>query len=81
MRIARLRSWLLRQTLPDGSRLPDPYWVLSAENKHLWVQPGIYRVKGSNPRSAPSWIDLAKRGEADAAGFVRAVTLIFKKRG
>jgi hypothetical protein len=81
MRLARLRSWVLRQRLPDGSRLPDPYWLLSEKNKQYWVQPGIYQNKGKDPRSAPSWIDLAKRGEVDAAGFVRAVTLIFKKRG
>ncbi len=28
MRLARLRSWILRQALPDGTRLPDPYRVM-----------------------------------------------------
>src|SRR5438045_4083171 len=28
MRLARLRSWLLRQKLTDGSRLPDPYQIM-----------------------------------------------------
>lgn len=81
MRLARLRSWALRQRFSDGSRLPDPYWILSEQNKQYWVQPGIYQTKGKDPKAAPSWIDLAKRGEVDAAGFVRALTLIFKKRG
>lgn len=81
MRLARLRSWVLRQRLPDDSRLPDPYWILSEQNRHFWVQPGIYQKKGADPISAPSWIELAEKGEVDAAGFVRALTLIFKKRG
>lgn len=81
MRLARLRSWVLRQRLPDGTRLPDPYFLLSDSNKHFWVQPGIYQQKGKDPRTAASWIDLAKQGQVDAAGFVRALTLVFKKRG
>jgi hypothetical protein len=79
MRLARLRSWVLRQRLPDGSRLPDPYQVM--HHARFQVQPGIFQTPGTNPAAAPSWVDLAKQGKVDAAGFVRALTLIFQKRG
>ncbi len=79
MRLARLRSWVLRQRLPDGSRLPDPYRLLN--DKRFWVPPGLYERKISDPRNADGWVEKAKQGEVDANGFVRALTLIFKKRG
>lgn len=79
MRLARLRSWVLRQKLPDGKRLSDPYLIL--RNPEYMVQPGVYKQKGSNPRDSISWVQLAKEGKTDAAGFVRALTLIFQKRG
>jgi len=79
MRLARLRSWVLRQRLPNGDRLPDPYSVM--RNPQYMVQPGIYLEKGTAPLEASSWIQLAKEGKADTAGFVRALTLIFQKRG
>lgn len=79
MRLARLRSWVLRQKLPSGVRLPDPYVVLNDPRFH--VQPGIFKTPGKNPADVPSWIDLAKQGNVDAHGFVRALTLIFQKRG
>lgn len=89
MRLARLRSWVLRQEIPatipgaehknGKARLPDPYTVLN--DRRFWVQPAMYQQKGKEPRETPSWIDLAKKGHVDAEGFVRALTLIFKKRG
>lgn len=79
MRLARLRSWVLRQKLPSGARIPDPYVVLNDPRFH--VQPGIFQIPGKNPADVPSWIDLAKQGNVDAYGFVRAITLIFQKRG
>lgn len=81
MRLARLRSWVLRQKLPDGTRLPDPYVVMRDPKFH--VQPGVFKTKtpGRDSATVPSWIDLAKQGKVDASGFVRALTLIFQKRG
>ena len=79
MRLARLRSWILRQKLPDGTRLPDPCIVMRAPSFH--AQPGIYEKSGTDPLQAPSWIDLVKQGRGDAEAFVKALTLIFQKRG
>ncbi len=79
MRLARLRSWVLRQKLSNGARLPDPYGVMKDPRFH--VQPGIFQTPGKNPADVPSWIDLAKQGKVDPKGFVRALTLIFQKRG
>jgi len=79
MRLARLRSWVLRQKLPDGTRLPDPYDVMHTLRLH--VQPGVYEKAGTDPLKAPSWIDLVKQGRGDAEAFVKALTLIFQKRG
>lgn len=79
IRLARLRSWVLRQKLPSGTRLSDPYIVLNDPRFH--VQPGIFQTPGKNPADVPSWIDLAKQGKVDANGFVRALTLTFQKRG
>lgn len=81
MRLARLRSWVLRQKLPDGTRLPDPYVVMRDPKFH--VQPGVFKTKtpGRDSATVPSWIDLAKQGKVNASGFVRALTLIFQKRG
>ena len=79
MRLARLRSWVLRQRLPNGQRLPDPYTLM--RDPAYMVQPGVYKKKGIDPRASASWVELAKNGKVDAAGFVRALTLIFQKRG
>jgi len=79
MRLARLRSWILRQSLPGGPRLPDPYAVM--RDARYMVQPGIFQKSGTSPHTAPSWVELAKKGQVSPAGFVRALTLIFQKRG
>jgi hypothetical protein len=79
MRLARLRCWVLRQKLPNGDRLPDPYLIL--QNPRFHVQPGLYKTQGHDPLTLGSWIEHAKQGKADPAEFVRAVTLIFQKRG
>lgn len=80
MRLARLRSWVLRQQLPaEGERLPDPYRVM--REPRFMVQPGVYRQAGIDPKDRPSWVQLTKEGKTDAAAFVRALTLVFQKRG
>ncbi|MBI5236873.1 MAG: HNH endonuclease [Deltaproteobacteria bacterium] len=89
MRLARLRSWVLRQFIPstipgaglkDGkSRLPDPYHLM--QDKKYQTLPGFYRVEGKDPSNASGWVDAAKNGEVDAEGFVIALTHIFKRRG
>ncbi|MFB3815612.1 MAG: HNH endonuclease domain-containing protein [Terriglobales bacterium] len=79
MRLARLRSWVLRQKLPDGTRLPDPYRVMW--EPRFQTKPTIYKEKGKSPREVPTWIEAAKAGEVDAAGFVCALTHLFQKRG
>ena len=79
MRLARLRSWILRQQLPNGDRLPDPYEIM--RRRKYMAQPGVFESKGTSPQDAPSWVSLAQDGKTDAAGFVRALTLIFQRRG
>lgn len=80
MRISRLRSWVLRHKLPDKTRLPDPYAIL--KNPEFWVQPGIYQKKGRNPNSIDSWIQIAQDPRLTNPDiFIRALTLLFKKRG
>jgi hypothetical protein len=79
MRLARLRSWILRQKLPDGTRLPDPYAIM--RNPRFHAQPGVFEKPGENPLNAPSWIDLVRQRHGDAEAFVKALTLIFQKRG
>ena len=78
-RLARLRSWVLRQKLPDGSRLPDPYEVLA--DKSLWVPPERYRVSGPAPDAKNTWIEYVSAGNGTSDEFVRALTLLFKRRG
>jgi 5-methylcytosine-specific restriction endonuclease McrA len=79
MRLARLRSWILRQKLPDGTRLPDPYIVMRAPRFH--PQAGVYQKPEVDPLQATSWINLIKQGRGDAEAFVKVLTLIFQKRG
>ncbi|MDI6784156.1 MAG: RRXRR domain-containing protein, partial [bacterium] len=79
LRLARLRSWVLRHKLPDGTRLPDPYEIL--KDKQFWVQPGVFQKKGIEPLQQSSWIEKAKTPETNPTIFVRALTLLFKKRG
>jgi len=45
------------------------------------VQPGVYGSAGAVPCDAQSWIEFVKEGRGDAAALVRAITLIFQKRG
>lgn len=78
-RLARLRSWILRHKLPDGTRLPDPYNVMHSEE--FWTKPDGYRKKGKDPVKAVDWIEKARRGQVAPEGFVRALTIIFRKRG
>lgn len=89
MRLARLRSWILRQFVPPNipgveikngkARLPDPYRLMG--EKKYQTLPGFYNAGGKAPDNAPTWVDVARRGETDAEGFVIALTHIFKKRG
>lgn len=79
MRLARLRSWIMRQRLASGKRLPDPYHIM--RDMRYMVAPGVYHAKGAQPATAPGWVQLARAGQVTAAGFVRALTLIFQKRG
>src|SRR5262245_127405 len=58
MRLSRLRSWVLRQVLPNGERLPDPYLVL--KERQFQVQPGIFKAKGQDPHKSTSWLEHAK---------------------
>ena len=81
MRLARLRSWVLRQRLPDGSRLPDPYRVMWDIEGGFQTKPGLYKTKGRSPGEYDTWIEVAKKGEVDPAGFVCALTHLFQKRG
>lgn len=87
MRLARLRSWILRQTV-NGARLPDPYEVM--RRKEFQCQPGEYRVgrkqlaskTGKMKDLLGSWVEAVKTGErTDQEAFVIALTLIFQKRG
>jgi len=81
MRLARLRSWVLRHRLPDGSRLPDPYQIMWNVEGGFQTKPGLYKRKGRSPAEYETWISAAKRGEVDSAGFVCALTHLFQKRG
>lgn len=84
MRLSRLRSWVLRQRLPDGSRLPDPYKLMRMTE--FQCQPGEHKV-GKGQLSAvkgnlPTWIEAVQRGErTDPDSFVVALTHLFQKRG
>lgn len=78
LRLARLRSWVLRQNA-NGERLPDPYKVM--RDSRLMPNPGVYKQKGASPQGAASWIAWARAGKGGSEAFVRALTLIFQKRG
>ncbi|MGD0652052.1 MAG: hypothetical protein ABSA97_13110 [Verrucomicrobiia bacterium] len=73
-----MRSWVLRQKV-NGQQLPDRYTV--TREYRFQTKPGMYRQKGKDPVSSPSWIDAAKAGTVDTDGFVRALTHPFQKRG
>lgn len=79
MRLARLRSWILRQKLPSGTRLPDPYLIM--RNRKFQTKPGLFERKGKSPLEYQTWIEAAKNGNVDVEGFVCALTQIFQKRG
>lgn len=68
MRLARLRSWVLRQRLSSGSRLPDPYVVMRDARYHYHDAKNIL-------------IEKCKNGEATPEEFVKTLTLLFQKRG
>lgn len=81
MRLARLRSWVLRQKLPNGKRLPDPYELMRC--KKFQCHPDEYQVKiGDKKPTLKSWIEAVKNGDkTDCESFVIALTHIFQKRG
>ena len=79
MRLARLRSWVLRQKLPDGTRLPDPYPIM--RDRRFQTKPGLFEQKGEPPTAYPTWIAAAMAGAVDSSGFVCALTHLFQKRG
>lgn len=79
MRLARLRSWALRQRLPDGKHLPDPYKVM--RDVRFQTMPGLYKTPGKSPLECDTWIERARTGGIDASGFVCALTHLFQKRG
>lgn len=66
MRLARLRSWAMRQKLDDGQRLPDPYKVMREESLHP---------------VAKECLAASRAGAATPQQFVKALTLVFQKRG
>lgn len=76
MRLARLRSWVLRQKV-NGKQLPDPYKIL--KDPKLWVKFSEYKAHTKKPLHR---IDAVISGQdTTPEGFVRALTLIFQKRG
>jgi hypothetical protein len=79
MRLAHLRSWILRQRLPTGSRLPDPYKIMW--DPVFQAPPGSFRATGRPPTEYPTWIEEAMEGRAEPEGFVCALTHLFRNRG
>lgn len=85
MRLARLRSWIIRQKRPDGSRwFQDPYKLMRI--KKFQCQPGEHGVGKGNLTAVkgdlPTWIEAVRRGErTDPDSFVIALTHLFQKRG
>jgi 5-methylcytosine-specific restriction endonuclease McrA len=79
MRLARLRSWALRQTLPNGNRLPDPYHIM--HDLKFQTSPGLFNKEGGLVSGYRTWIEAAKNGKVDSDGFVCALTHLFQKRG
>jgi len=87
IRLARLRSWILRQKA-GGRRLPDPYDLM--HRKRFQCQPGEYgigqrmlkRATGREKAQLGSWVDAVGSGRAsDQESFVIALTQLFQKRG
>ena len=73
-RLARLRSWVMRQKVGD-QRLPDPYKIM--HDSKYW---SIYNK--SNSTNKKDWIDLLTHNNSlSAEDFVRGLTIIFRKRG
>jgi len=85
MRLARLRSWVLRQKRSDGSRwFSDPYELM--RRKEFQCQPGEYAVGKGNLAAVkgnlPTWSEAVRRGErTDPDSFIIALTHLFQKRG
>jgi len=82
MRLARLRSWVLRQ------ELPDPYHLM--RRKEFQCQPGEFNVgrkklksvTGKKKDDLGSWVEAVQDGHrTDPDAFVIALTQLFQKRG
>lgn len=82
MRLARLRSWALRQ------ELPDPYQLM--RRKEFQCQPGEFNVgrkklkstTGKKKDDLVSWVKAVHDGlRTDPEAFVIALTQLFQKRG
>jgi len=82
MRLARLRSWALRQGLPD------PYQLM--RRKEFQCQPGEFNVgrkklkitTGKKKDELGSWVEAVQSGvRNDPEAFVIALTQLFQKRG
>ncbi|MEM4097839.1 MAG: HNH endonuclease domain-containing protein [Candidatus Micrarchaeaceae archaeon] len=79
-RIARLRSWVLRQKVA-GNQLPDPY---DPKVKNM-VLSKLLKEKGiseEDKKNLSNWSEVVINGyDTSPEAFVKALILIFKKRG
>ncbi|MHA2641783.1 MAG: HNH endonuclease [bacterium JZ-2024 1] len=90
MRLARLRSWILRKKLPDGTRLPDPY-DLMRRKRFQHPPPQLPREKSNASQAyfdkslhnftSPWSYAVIRKIRTDPDAFVVALTHIFRKRG
>ncbi|MEM3180926.1 MAG: HNH endonuclease domain-containing protein [Candidatus Micrarchaeaceae archaeon] len=79
-RIARLRSWVLRQKVA-GKQLPDPY-DLKIKNMVLSKLLKEKGISGEDKKNVSNWSEVVIKGyDTSPEAFVKALTLIFKKRG
>jgi 5-methylcytosine-specific restriction endonuclease McrA len=85
MRLARLRLWILRAKLPDKSRLPDPYLLMSRkEYQHPPAELSQHHPvhRESEAFFTSPWSYAVIQGiRRDPQAFVLALTHIFQKRG
>ena len=73
-RLARLRSWVLRQKI-NGRQLPDPYKIM--KDKAYWSVYNKFKVDNGT-----GWIQAIKdKRDLQPDEFVRALTILFRKRG
>ena len=75
-RLAHLRSWILRQRI-KGKQLPDPYTIL--KDRKYWIK--LSNDKGLKRRPLDLINEVINGNDVSSEGFVRALTLIFRKRG